>query len=592
MKRGHSPERTHNEEQTRNAPEKMSVKKRSKHVVAESRDKQERKEELERRSSEGKTEVDRHDSRSTSRLSGRDDERSRSRPEPSRRPEKSLTDSERKPSRKTLTAPRKKKLMRVDKLVPPKSVEESRQQLDRFARSVKNSAAITGDGPILTIGASHTGDMYDIALAHAIAQDSRVVIWGVTDRTAAKAAEIARYINHPEAVLYTDGPVPDDRNTFNRDLQDLADGQKLGKGQYWIKEGQATTIVTDYVNRDRARYLPDMIAPEVSVGDSEESQDKAMFADLLAHGFDKKKKKYVIVNFRQSGHSGKGNAPALDTGTYGFHQLMKAVTDLGYTPVPMGEYNPFKSDTPTEANLLKYWGWDSTGGLGRRAEARILRLLAENFDVRGAVGMRSGVTDLLKYLGIPTMSIDIHPQRGALAKGWQRPLKRESAFGRDYRTVSLVESRDGEEGVSDGWTGAFGDKDLKAVKDELDALLKDRRPVSDQHPQDTASGERRAATILLDVEQISDLAEQEPPAPVLVNDDFFSFLKARDERRSTSALVDHKQELEDLSTEIDNLIGWLGDSFVKKDRDVNNALDDLDDARNLVRKLLREAQLG
>src|SRR5690606_24678536 len=81
-------------------------------------------------------------------------------------------------------------------------------------------------------------------------------------------------------------------------------------------------------------------------------------------------------------------------------------------PVFMGEA-PAGARRP---HLIKYWTFSHNYGPqnqllrlcrgGRSAEAYFMRVIAENFDVR-LLAMRSGVTDQLAFLGIPTISIDV-----------------------------------------------------------------------------------------------------------------------------------------------------------------------------------------
>lgn len=312
---------------------------------------------------------------------------------------------------------------------------------------MRDYADVTFDGPSLTIGASHTGDMYDVAQARNILGDARVLIWGVNDSSVSKAAEIARFVGDSHWVMAAGQPAPPG-GPFARAavLRDLVRGT-AARGRRWITEGGATTIVVEDANRHDGDIDVGNIAPEVRVRDTTASLDPAMVEDLEAHGF-RRGVRYGIVNFRQSGHSGVGNAPALDTGVQGFEQLLQTVRDQGLVPVPMGERpaQPQRHGPEEEADLVEYWRWPSIAGRGRRAEVRLLRVIMKNFDIGLAVGMRSGVTDLLRYVGIGTLTIDIHPERGDAAKEWQRTLKRQRRYDperdrsygiRSYALVSL-----------------------------------------------------------------------------------------------------------------------------------------------------------
>lgn len=364
------------------------------------------------------------------------------------------------------------------------SQEQTRKEtIDDYAVEITSYRDLAG--PVLTIEAGHSGDMYDIALAFKILQFApTIVIWGMTEQKRNKATQAARLFHdiggkqRKGSILYTTGYPPEGEGLANWELERLVEqsltekewGKKLPRKVRVINEGRATSIVALYarmVGEKERGAIGDMLAPE-SLG-----IDDQIKADLEKHGFSKGKS-YVIVNYRESGHSGGGTAPALDTGTQGMEQLMKAVWELKLgIPVPMGEHKP---RTEFEADLIDYFKWPSCQGLGRAAEARVLRVLAQTYDVRGAVGMRSGVTDLLMYMGIPTLSIDIQPSRGAPSKGWQRSFKRSAAFGDRYRRHYLVQGRKGELDVgndkaSQKWQGAFGKDDLGMIKTSLAYLV-------------------------------------------------------------------------------------------------------------------------
>jgi hypothetical protein len=459
------------------------------------------------------------------------------------------------------------------------------------------------NGGIFTIGATHTGDMYDIAYAHTIIGHSVVIIWGVDNSSVFKAAEIARFLDDSDNVFWTAQSPP--ANLFNATtpevLRDLANGQSMPR-EVWIREGGATTIVTAFAKTAKAD-MPQVAGPEVF--DADTSLDAAISTDLTGHGF-RTDQRYVIVNYRQSGHSGVGNAPALDTGETGFLQLLTAVRDLGLTPIPMGEIDPADlapSAFKPGANLVKYWSWDSATGYGRRAETRLLRVLARDYKVVAAVGMRSGVTDLLCYLGIPTLTIDIHPSRGRPAKGWQRSLKRGTAFGGDYRIVSLLAERDREMVTGAHWKGAFGDGDLAAITKSLGYLVNRSRPSQwPQHPAQTAGIGSVAANIARDVcnrgDQIRRGRDYVPPTAATP--------PQATGQRKMSAIEELKLEMEaqeglgvapsqvktfeaglrDTREDIDLLIEWLRDDFIYRDDEVDDAIASLRDTLGWIEKIL------
>ncbi|MEU3430697.1 eCIS core domain-containing protein [Streptomyces gardneri] len=194
--------------------------------------------------------------------------------------------------------------------------------------------------------------------------------------------------------------------------------------------------------------------------------------------------RYVIVNYRDSGHTGEGNAPALDTGRSGLAQLQEMISnhpDLGGArPVLIGGYpDPATVDGP---HLLKYWEWP--GMTGRRSELALLHYLKENFTIIGAVGMRSGVTDQFAFAGIKTLSIDISPNQARPksgqtednetdvekypSKGWERGGKLEAILGPQYGRAFLREAREDDQKVLDRpWEGPFGERDRAMLRDAI-----------------------------------------------------------------------------------------------------------------------------
>src|SRR5262245_5920776 len=93
--------------------------------------------------------------------------------------------------------------MEVESVARPRNEGEALEVLDRFSQKLTNYSSVNFNGGIFTIGASHTGDMYDVAMAHTIIGHSLVIIWGVDSSTVGKAAEIARFIDERETVLWT-----------------------------------------------------------------------------------------------------------------------------------------------------------------------------------------------------------------------------------------------------------------------------------------------------------------------------------------------------------------------------------------------------
>ncbi|MFE7527467.1 hypothetical protein ACFU7Y_17360 [Kitasatospora sp. NPDC057542] len=157
---------------------------------------------------------------------------------------------------------------------------------------------------------------------------------------------------------------------------------------------------------------------------------------------------YVIVTYRDSGHSNRAgaNAPALDTGLEGVRQIIEQVQEAAngrFRVVVMGE-EPAEWSGPA---LQNYWNWPSVGN--RRKELALLRYLADEYNIVGAVGMRSGVMDELAFAGIKVISIDISPHRNEgdgipnlkQSKGWTRGLRFEEAYERNYGRAFVTDPR-------------------------------------------------------------------------------------------------------------------------------------------------------
>ncbi|MFI9004634.1 DUF4157 domain-containing protein [Streptomyces sp. NPDC053541] len=203
--------------------------------------------------------------------------------------------------------------------------------------------------------------------------------------------------------------------------------------------------------------------------------------------------RYVIVNYRDSGHTGEGNAPALDTGHDGLSQLQEMIRthpDLGGAqPLLIGDFpGPVPTDGP---HLHKYWQWP--GMTGRRSELALLHYLNEKFTIIGAVGMRSGVTDQFAFAGIKTLSIDIspnqpRPRNGQTvdnetdatkypSKGWERGGKLEAIFGPRYGRAFLKQERAGDQEVTKGhpWAGPFGEQDQAMLRDAIAHFFAEER---------------------------------------------------------------------------------------------------------------------
>ncbi len=297
------------------------------------------------------------------------------------------------------------------------------------------------------IGANQTGDMYHVKAALALfSENFHVLIWGVpladNGSPASKsainsAAVIADYLAPNASVFFCDGGKPNASSPANNLANAFAgrmeqDGEAHG---FLLDVGQATSLISMGLG---GGHLADEKVID-GMANINKAWNRSFAEDLLDHGF-KQGIRYVLVNYRNVSATPGGVHPEHDTGVVGFGQLMRIVKKTGAVPVPMGD-PPFNSVGVGDATLQDYWTWDSTKGKGRNAEAGLIRFLAQNFDVIGAVGMRSGTMDLLSFVGIPILSIDEDPVlRPDFEEqpSWARTNKLESTYGSDrYGTIYL-----------------------------------------------------------------------------------------------------------------------------------------------------------
>jgi hypothetical protein len=495
--------------------------------------------------------------------------------------------------------PRNQPLVEVERIARPGDLRGWSDLLTRYATRIGGYRDIVFDGPILTIGASHTGDMFDVAQARRILRPAAVLIWGVDDRSVSKASEIARFINDPTSVFATGGlPPPDNHFIHGHALEDLVAGR--GDRRVFIREGGATTVVVADADRHRGRIDTTNVVPEVRLRGEDASLDDVMYQELVKRGFEAGVR-YGIVNFRQSGHSGVGNAPALDTGETGFTQLLRAVEDRRLTPVPMGEFTPQGWEL-TNANLIKYWTWPSVSDLGRQAEARLLRVMRKKFDIRLAVGMRSGVTDLLNYVGIPTLIIDIHPGRGDVAKGWERTMKRQDRGGHGlvgYELVSLLHERADERTTRNAWLGALHADDLRAIGESMTLIIEGRRAGVQTPREGFGAVAVRAGKILARVQglALSIRGERDRPQGRGAEDQDEQPVgrsggkskrsvleELREENEARKPLQRLQAQLREDRDLIGNLIAWIEAPSTPRSRDLDDARDDLIEAIAVIRR--------
>lgn len=361
---------------------------------------------------------------------------------------------------------------------------------------------------ILTIRAQNTGDMYHIRLAMIMEPKYDLLILGVDDRTKKQAQQIVEMISDLEnrRIYYTDEPRANNlsigstetlttrmitrhqkisltmRNNFHKKVMGISD-QKLQEFKKYVENHKKLLAAIKIQEPDiniifkklEKKWIYACLADKFGSYTSEEGI--AFQEDLNKKGFFSKNDhcKYVIVNFRATGHNVSdtlgSNAPALDTGLQGMQQIIEAVnSSLGedVTVIPMGEI--FLQEG--QPNLSRYWEWPSASN--RRLQISLLHYLNRNYNILGAIGMRSGIIDQIAFLGIKTISIDISPHRtqGNLpnigpSKGWSRGLKLEAVYP-NYGRVFMRNPRDEDlKRKIPNWQGKIHPEDLESIKSAI-----------------------------------------------------------------------------------------------------------------------------
>lgn len=366
-------------------------------------------------------------------------------------------------------------LFRVPEPAAP-AVQRKRGDLADFQQKASKITAkdqLPDKSVTVKVGASHTGDMYHVQAARGLYPALKVLLWDIVetdgDDSLKTGLDMAAYFGGTDVVYY----VVDRPNWVKRNdsIAEVMEGLTSGEftGRALTNEGGATTIILKGIqgSSDQGTSLgsiKEAVAPIGEKGDAfKRDLDKAEF---------RKGTSYVLVNFRSSGHTREGGThPELDTGEEGWEQLDYAVSRMGHRSVPMGEYNPWDA-TP---NLVEYYTWDSCKG-DRGAQAGLLRYLNENYTVTGAIGMRSGVMDMLAFAGIPIISIDISPYTregpkktpGGKSGGWERGLKLEEALGSTYGRAFIHDERTDESTRDlEHWAGEFSEPDIEAITSAL-----------------------------------------------------------------------------------------------------------------------------
>lgn len=194
------------------------------------------------------------------------------------------------------------------------------------------------------------------------------------------------------------------------------------------------------------------------------------FSDLYLHGFNTTDH-YVLLNYRESGHVHGHRPPShpeLDTGAEGIWQLIDAVYRKGFVPVPMVAL-PGNVAWPGPS-LIGYYNWPSCAANVRRnkrqAEYGLLRALKRyNANVR-YLGMRSGSTDAVSFVGIPVIAPDVLDDDDAGLVGNSRARRRERFLPDIYRQLNLSVRDTDDPGIA-GWIGTFSDQDMTHIRDAL-----------------------------------------------------------------------------------------------------------------------------
>ncbi|HLT35628.1 MAG TPA: hypothetical protein VK034_05065, partial [Enhygromyxa sp.] len=434
----------------------------------------------------------------------------------------------------------------IAQLQNPHNQPEYRRMLrhrHRLGIKARPLAQVADDGgPAIVQSWRARGDMYHVGAVLNLYPQLKIILYdleawpGVQNanqhererelaRRWEQACMIADYYNQPNRVFYTfaAGVAGKASKAAAYDFHAKVSVNPRAKPRdLFIDVGGCTTIVGLEMARARERGhyqqrktdLARAVAPDPV--DNQRADQTEILHFLRAGGW-KKSEKYVIINFRDSGHAHiqrkiataadpsavknaydpkadqvGGNHPELDTGAKGVKQLAELVRERGFTAVYMGEAPAgARGDKPS---LIKYWTFKHNYGPGnkllelcrggRSAEAYFMRVIAEHFDVR-LLAMRSGVTDQLAFLGIPTISIDVDNFHQAAAPelldtpgylidddetahSWARGTKLEAGLQRDYGRVFLSRPRALNDFNQHGkWTGEIGAADLDVIDDAI-----------------------------------------------------------------------------------------------------------------------------
>ena len=343
------------------------------------------------------------------------------------------------------------------------------------------------DSNTLAVNASHSGDMYHVRAAMVTSAPCHVLVFGATPAVGRKVQGLVELIEDLAS---------DDHRIFwsERSADAIGLSQDVNPNAARSLGRKGDTAATRYFTAELQN--PDNQYGHEGTNDQERAAKRKAFSDAYAKPSDelaaafaqspevqrfRPDVPYVLVNFRDSGHSAQGNHPALDTGKTGMRQIVEAVhhalSDEVHV-VPVGGFpGTFTAETWGGPHLVEYWNWAVTRD--RRAQLALLHYLNENCRIMGAIGMRSGVTDQFTLAGIRTLSIDITPYQNHRevrkdnmqnhpSKGWDRGMKMEKAFGPDYGRVFLSDTRERDTQTSpEGWEGQFTDEDAERLTDAI-----------------------------------------------------------------------------------------------------------------------------
>ena len=382
--------------------------------------------------------------------------------------------------------------------------------------SMANLLTLLGKESLIIVNAQATGDMHHVRATRAFFPELRVLIYVAPTETRERrtllwkqACDWAPYVGDAAEVFcirsidFQLAKIPSKKNAYDF-FETMYDTKKQRPKRIVevptgivLTVGDCSTLIGLVMDaaRGNKRYaharrgLASFMAPR-----QPEQHEAAFWRDLTDHGFSEGGK-YLILNYRQSGHTG-GFHPEMDTGIVGIRQLevqaQKVATRTGRTLVFMGEEpSELRDAKPT---LIDYFLWPSCKDQSRLVQAGLLRVLREKCDLQ-VLAMRSGVTDQLAFLDIPVLSIDLDtfltPQSGresgekkskkhgfefegdAVNQSWARGLKMEQAFLREYGRVFLKNLRsdlqtDMDREENGRWKGIFDLADLDRIAEALE----------------------------------------------------------------------------------------------------------------------------